>query len=321
MFDTGIAWLRQEMNALRRQRQHRQELLKTVEEVVEIADPIIRLANHYQKKLLPSVETAVTYCDHLVSLLPGPVRLQPKNYFDDPLVKALFLSAEEMDILLQQARKMEIPGVGTELFGLLTMSKTEKTVYGHKQQGEMILRDVPMQAVTFVDHRVVAPAADLAASLSQLQQRSLEILATVAMAEIHSLKANLAELRERRARLASMHRILSGKRQTFEIFAQPEQENIKKIYEVNALLKDTEQAIELARKELDTPDDTLDHLKRIMDLPGDTLTVREQSLRLNWMNVIVDGENGEEKVSQVNLAELTLNNELQRSAVLVSFDR
>ena len=75
MFDTAIAWLRQEMDALRRQRQHRQELLKTVEEVVEIADPIIRLANHYQKKLLPSVETAVTYFDHLVSLLPGPVRL------------------------------------------------------------------------------------------------------------------------------------------------------------------------------------------------------------------------------------------------------
>ena len=44
MFDTGIAWLRQEIDNLRRDRLRRQDLLKSVEEVVEIVDPIIRLA-------------------------------------------------------------------------------------------------------------------------------------------------------------------------------------------------------------------------------------------------------------------------------------
>jgi hypothetical protein len=320
MFDTGIAWLRQEIDGLRQDRLHRQALLKSVEEIVEIVDPIIRLAHSYRKKLLPPVETATTYCNHLVKSLPGPVRLHRSSYYDDPLVKALFLSVDEMENILQNARNTEIPGAGQEIFALLTMSKTEKTVYGHKQQGEVVLRDVAMQAVTFIDHRVVAPAADLQATETQLQQRSLEILASVAMEKIASLRANLAELRERRARLSSMHRILCGKRCTFEMFAQPEQENVKKIQELKELLSETDKEIELARKEIDTPDDTLGHLVSLMSSSADILVLRQHSLRLNWMNVIV--EKGEEaEFHQINLAELTLNQELRRSAVLVCFDR
>jgi hypothetical protein len=57
-----------------------------------------------------------------------------------------------------------------------------------------------------------------------------------------------------------------------------------------------------------------------MGSAADILVLRQHSLRLNWMNVIV--EKGEEAEShQINLAELTLNQELQRSAVLVCFER
>ncbi len=320
MFNTGIAWLRQEINSLRQDRRRRHDLLMAVEEVVDIADPIIRLAHRYRQILLPSVETAVAYCSQLVDSIPGPVRLHRSTYADNPLLKSLFLSVEEMESILQQARSNAVPGESQELFALLTMSKTEKTVFGHKQQGELILRDVAMQAVTFVDHRIVAPAADLPAAKLKLEQRSLGILATVAMEKIASLKADLAELRERRERLSSMHRILSGKRQTFEIFAQPEQENAEKVYELKALLRATEEEISLARKELETPDDTLVHLKRVLDTPAETLALRAQSLKLNWMNVIVL-DNEETEFYQINLAELALKEILQRSAVLVCFDR
>ena len=320
MFNSGIMWLRQEIDSRRRNRLRRQVLLKAVEEVVEIADPIIRLAHRYRRTLLPAVETAMGYCHHIVNSIPGPVLLRRKTYDDDPVVKALFLSPENMETILQQARKNAAPGEGKELFALLTMMTTEKTVYGHKQQGEMILRDVPMQAVTFVDHRIVAQAPDLQATLSQLEQRSLELLAGVAMEKIASLRLNLAELRERRERLSSMHRILCGKRQTFELLAQPDPENATKIYELKALLSETEKDIESARKDIETPGDTLEHLKRIMASPADTLVYREQSLRLNWMNIITkDGEEGESY--QVNLAELSLSEELKRSVVLVRFDR
>jgi Mg2+ and Co2+ transporter CorA len=321
MFDSGMAWLRREIYHLRQNRQHSRALLKSIDEVVEITDPKIRLANRYRKTLVPSVEKAIQYCNDLVVSLPGPVRLHQKTYYDDPLVKALFRSVEELEALLQQARNAAAPDDdGQELFALLTMTKTETIIYGHKQQGEMLLSDVPMRAVTFIEHRVVAPASDLQATKTRLEQRSLEILASVAMEKIASLKLNLTELRQRRERLNAMHRILAGKRQTFDFFAQPEQANMQKINELKALLRETENEIELARKEIETPDDTLGHLNRIMALPAQTFTLRQQSLPLNWMNVLVE-DSEDTAFHLINLAELSLNEELFRSAVLVRFDR
>ena len=320
MFTNGIAWLRQEISDLRRNRQQRKDLLESVEAVVEIADPLIRLSSRYRKNLLPSLATATTYCNDLIRMIPGPVPLHPKTYADEPQVKPLFLSTAEVENVLRQVRQADIPGTEPEIFALLTMTKTEKTVYGHQQQGEMTLRDVPMQAVTFVDHRLVEPAASLEAARNRLERRSLELLAIVAMEKIATLKANLSELRERRERLTSMHRILCGKRQTFEILCQPDQQHADKIRELKTLLAETEKEIEQARKELEPPNDTLAHLKRVLELPGEILILHHRSLRLNWMNVIVDGQE-EAEAHDIELAELTLNNDLQRSAILVSFAR
>lgn len=313
-----IEWLHLTICNLRADRQRRQAVIRTIEELVEIADPKIRLARRYRNALLPPVETTLSHCRRMAHAIPGPVALNHKTYYDNPLVKALFRTVEEMESLLREARKAAAPGAGKELFALLTMTKTETTVFGHKQQGEMILADVPMTAVTFVDHRIVAPSPDLETAMSGLVQRSLQILAAVAMEKIASLKANLAELRERRARLASMQRILRGKRQTFEMFAQPELENAAKLDEVQTLLSQTEREIESAKEEIESPDKKLGCLQRVLASPGATLALHDQSLKLNWMNVLVEGD---EPCQRIDLAELTLNEELRRSAVVVSFDR
>jgi hypothetical protein len=320
MVHSGIAWLRQEFDNLREDRRQRQLLEQTVEEVVDIADPKIRLARRYLKILLPSVTTAVAYCREMVRAIPGPVRLDPVSYNDDPLVKALFPSVYEMENTLRQARNTAIPGQGREIFALLTMDRKEKTIYSHQQHGEMILRDVAMRSVNFDEHRVVAPSTDLEATRHLLEQRALEVLATVAMERISSLRANVAELRERRERLTAMHRMLGGKHRASELFAQPVQADMEKINELKKLLKTTEEEIEQARQVLETPEDMLGQLQRIMAVPADTFVLREQSLRLNWMNVLVE-EGGQDEVNEITLAELILNQDLQRSAVLVRFDR
>ena len=314
-----IERLRLTLDSLRADRQRRQSLARTIEELVQIADPKIKLAPRYRQVLFPPVEAALSHCRRMAAAIPGPVRLHQKTYYDNPLVKALFRTVEEMESLLREARKAAADGGGKELFALLTMTKMETVVYGHKQQGEMILGDVPMKAVTFVDHRIVSPSPDLQTTITGLVQRSLEILATVAMEEIASLKANLAELRERRARLSSMQRILRGKRQTFEIFAQPELEDAAKLDQLQTLLSETESEIETAKKAIEFPEQELGYLQRIMASPGGTLALRDQSLKLNWMNVLVEG--GDEPFHRIDLAELTLNEDLRRSAVLVSFDR
>lgn len=312
-----IEWLRRKRDGLHEDRLRLHALEKSIEEIVEIADPKIRLARRYLSELLVPVETAVSYCTQMAGSIPGPVRLDQKSYHDNPLVKAFFRTMEEMETLLFEARKTAAQGGGEELFALLTMTKAETTVFGHKKQGEMILADVPMRAVTFLDHRLVAPNSDLQETIGGLVHRSLQILASVAMENIASLRDNLSELRERRARLSSLQRILSGKRATFEVFAQAEQGGAEKLQEVQKLLRETEGEIEKAKKELETPEDALGHLRRIMASPANILTLHKQSLKLNWMNVLVEGE--EEAFHEIDLIELALNEELRRSAILVSF--
>ena len=320
MFDAGITWLRGAVNALSRKRQRELDLRRAIEDVVEIADPLIRLAHRYRRTLGPSVATAMAYCDEMVRVIPGPVRLHPNSYYDDPLVKAVFRSAEEMEIVLRNARNPDPPGTGEEIFALLLMDRTEKTILGASRQGEVVMNNVPMQAVTFSNHRIVARAADRQATVTLLKQRILEVLAGVAMERIAAFKANLTELRERRQRLGSMYRILCGKPRVFELFCQSELEQAEKVREVKVLLGATDDEIKEARKAVETPDDTLTHLKRIMDFPAATLVVRPQLLRLDWKNVIVNDRRDTE-ANEITLAEFTLNQESQRSAVLVRFDR
>ncbi len=319
MFDV-LKWSHQKLKELHLDRQRKLSLLQPLEAVVEIADPKIRQASCYRTELLGPVETALSYYVQLVRSIPGPVCLNRKNYAENPLVKALFRSIEEMEKVLREALNSADPDVnGREVFALMTMIKTETVVFGHKQQGSMILADVPMRAVTFVDHNIIAPFPELQTTMSKLPEYGLEVLAEVAMENISSLRADLAELRERRLRLSSMQSILSGKCTTSMFFALPEKENITKLRELQTLLDETEREIDAAKQKIETPEKALGHLRHIMASPESVLTLRPQSLKLNWMNVIV--EDSGEPFHKIDLAEFSLNEDLRRSAILVSFDR
>ena len=150
-----------------------------------------------------------------------------------------------------------------------------------------------------------------------LRQRALEVLATIAMEQIASFRGNLAELRERREHLKSMRRIFGGRSHTQELFAGPDRETAEKLRKVKRRLIETEAEIETARQEFETPDDALALLQSIMNQPKDALITRDQTLRVDWMNVLVDGNDAEG--NEISLAELSVTDELQRSAVLVVF--
>ncbi|MEA2114351.1 MAG: hypothetical protein U9P36_03070, partial [Thermodesulfobacteriota bacterium] len=179
------------------------------------------------------------------------------------------------------------------------------------------LRDVKSRAVNFTDHRLVAPSSTMDNSKELLRQRALEVLATIAMEQIVSFRGNLAELRERREHLKSMRRIFGGRKHAQELFAGPDRETAEKLRKVKKRLIEVEAEIETARQEFGTPEDALALLQKIMNQPEDALIAREQTMRVDWMNVLVGGNDAEG--NEISLAELSVTDELQRSAVLVEF--
>lgn len=300
---------------------HEEVLRQATEQVVEVADPVIRQARRYRRVLRKPVAGAMEYCRSLIDAIPGPVALGRGSYHADPLVKALFASPGELEEVVRispEAMALRERGHSGEVSALLTMLHQEKTIFGYQQEGEMIRRDVPQRAVSFFDHQIVAPAGDLNTTKTGIVNRGLEVLATVAMERITTLKARRAELREKREYLKGMLRIMGGKSHMLEMFAAPDPGKLEEFHEAEKMLASVEQEIEELQNKIGYPEHSLGYLEEIMRKPDDSLLVRGQSFRLNWMGVRVEDQ-PESEGSEITLAEICVHEELRRSAVLVTF--
>ena len=305
----------------RRKQIHEQELLATIEMVIDVADSDIRGVKRYRKRLRDVVSSAMDYSRALVEGLPGPVSLSLASYHADPLVKAVFVSAEQVGetVRLSMNSRSTDGGVpGDEQIALLTMERTEKTIFTREQQGEMVVGDVAKRTVNFIDHRLVAISPDLATTKEKLSNRALEVLATLAMEKILTLRSKTAELRERKVHLQSMQRIIKGRQHTIDMFAHHSHESTKKIDRIKQQLADVELELEATLGHYSGPEDALNILMKTLQSAEEGLTVQSQSFRVDWMNVLLD-DREKDAGNEIALAELRAGEELQRWAMIVSF--
>ena len=295
-------------------------LVQATDRLVQIADPGIRQAKGYRRVLAGPVDGSMHYFQSLLDTIPGPVVLDRRRYYDDPTVKALFASPDELDELLRfnpEINKLRKQGLSGEMVAMMTMLQQERTIFGHKQEGELLLRDVRQQAVSFTDHRIVAPSPDLQATRNGIVNRGLEVLATVAMERITSLRANKAELQGKKEYLQGMVKILGGRSHRQEIFAASTPKNREELRKVEQLLAEVEQELEKLRQQIALPEQSLAHLEEVLLQPESMLAAHRQSLRLDWKGVLVDDQPGSEG-NDITLAEFSME-DVRRSAVLVTF--
>jgi len=87
---------------------------------------------------------------------------------------------------------------------------------------------------------------------------------------------------------------------------------------IEQLLGEVNREFEELQAQIALPEQSLGYLEEIMREPEKMLFAHTQRLRLNWMGVRVDNE-PDSKGNDIELAEFCLQEELRRSAVLVSF--
>ena len=293
---------------------------QTTDHVVQVADPVIRQAKGYRKVLRDPITGAMEYCKTLISTIPGPVVLDRNRYYDDPVVKALFASPDELDEVLQlspEINALRNQGQTGEMVALLTMTQQERSIFGHKQEGEMLLREVRQQAVSFSDHRIVGAATDLNTARAGIADRGIEVLATAAMERITTLRAEKAEMEGKKEYLKGMVKILGGQSYRQGMFAVPTVKNRDELRKVEQLLSELNGKLEEVRSRIALPEDSLGYLEEIMRQPEKILLAHSQSFRLNWMGVRVDDEPASEG-NTITLTEFSMEDQ-QRSAILVAF--
>jgi len=314
-------WLGAVWRQYQERRASEEVLRQATEQVVETADPTIRQARGYRKVLRTPVAGSMDYFRSLIDKLPGPVSLSRGSYHADPLVKALFASPDELEEVLRinpETTKLREQGLNGEVVAMMTMLKQEKTVFGYQQEGEIIRRDVAQRAVSFFDHRIVAPSSELEQTRDGIVNRGLEVLATVAMEGITTVRSKKAGLREKREYLKGILKILGGKSHVMKMFATPDPEQLEEYRKAERVLAEVELELEGLRDRMAVPEHFLDHLQGIMREPDKHLVVRDQSFRLNWMGVRVEDQ-PESEGHDITLGEFSVHDEIRRSAVLVRF--
>lgn len=313
----GEAWARRQERRL-----HAQELRQAIEQVVQIADPMICNVDHYQEVLRLPIDVAIQHLTQLIDAIPGPVILNRQGYESDHTVKFLFASPEELDDVVRispEVQTLRDNGYAGEIKALLTMTRQERTVYGYEQDGEVILRDIAQQAVNFVDHRIVSPAPTMENMKARLVQNGLNILASAAMEIITGLKAQKAELREQKEYLGAMLKIMGGKKMVWESFAPQDSAQLEEMNLAQQRLEEVQTKLAEVQKQLDGPEDAMAFLKMVVERPQEELIIRDYALRLNWKRVRVEGKDDAEG-NEIKLVELSnRNGALKRSAVFVTF--
>lgn len=136
-----------------------------VENFVDAANNKIRIIDGYAQKLREHVRGLYAHILQIAAELPAPIALNQDAFRFNPLVNALFVSAADIDRLfktnpdaskyLRTHSELSVP----EIYAVLTAIRHEKSTLGVGMLGNILVRDLPQEAVNFSAHRLHAFSA------------------------------------------------------------------------------------------------------------------------------------------------------------------
>jgi hypothetical protein len=170
-----------------------------IEHAVTLADPLIRQVSGYERKLLPAVRRADAYCDEIAGRIPGPFEISRSAFAADPLVHALFGSADDIESMFAKSQCVrehlhEMALAGGQCCALLGMRHREKAGFGVELDGDIVRTDVPQKTLYFSDHTLAEPGPDPAAARQRLRVTLFDSLLKGFAAHVADVRAERDEL-------------------------------------------------------------------------------------------------------------------------------
>lgn len=153
-----------------------------IERTVDGTDRRLRALSGYRRHLRVPVAQAVRHVIDLVAQLPDAGEISPGQYGSDPRLRAAFASPGHLSEVLRRFQTVRdyldwrggtLPD---EIYGLLIMSRRKRRVLGMELDGTYLKRDVLQTAVSFSDHRYIAPADTECATRRELEKQAFDFL-------------------------------------------------------------------------------------------------------------------------------------------------
>lgn len=270
---------------------------ETIERVMKL-HPHLRLARRYQARLAPAVATALRYMDELVAALPPAREASAAAWASDPYIHAFFVGPDDVARAISRSADLrahfERCADSGEAFAVLGMEMTERHTLGVGMEGGSVRRDVPQTTISFGDHQVRLCGRSEAALRGEIVERLLDQLALEGLARIGADQSRRDMLERERALLGTRLQLLE--RQGAGIGAMLGSEAEPASAELGRLQEQIdENARNLAGLGLreQALDRELDHVCALFAEPGQHLFVTTRRLRLDRMNVVVEGAGAE----------------------------
>lgn len=187
-----------------------------VERAVSAVDPMLRTVSGYGQRLAPAARSASDYCADIAERIPGPFEISRSAFAADPLVHALFASADDIEQMLARSQcvREHLVGAAAPMAGaccaLLGMRHREKAGFGARLVGEMVSFDSPQRTLYFSDHTLAEPAPNLAQARLHLTDVMFDSLLSSVAAHVADVRAEHSGLHQERAMEAARLRANPG---------------------------------------------------------------------------------------------------------------
>lgn len=281
-----------------------------IERAVSTVEPLIRQVSGYRDKLAPAVHGALDYCGNIAARIPGPVEISRAAFAADPLVHALFGSADDIETMLARSqcvrdRLMEISLGSGQCCALLGMRHREKSGFGVAMTGEIVRVDTPQKTLYFTDHTLAEPSPDLAVARDRLRLALFDGL-------LKSFAAHVADVRAEHAHLYKEQAIESAWARSRSVPDSGPESHTRRLDDLRARLQTSGNAL---------------RPENLLDMLADCLATPEPYLRLDPVQVSVDragiitGTGAPGTGDTLHFAELTSRDQRRWVVILARIER
>lgn len=266
-------------------------LERAIDRVVDGSDPRLRALPGYRKRLRAPVESAVTHVIGLVNRLPEPAEISCQAFRTDPRLRAFFVSPEHLREaigtcpMVNEYLRGTSPADGDAIFGLLSMTLTEKNILGMDLRGDTLQREVAQVAVNFSDHRYLGPSASETETRRELMRRGFDFLIETALEGLVAERSKKAELEQQRQLLQRKLRAMNAGQWGLEPVFATSEAGPPDLPALEAEIEVVETELLALGNKPHALEHSLEHLGATLGDPAPWLDMRNISLELNQMSV------------------------------------
>ena len=303
----------------------RQLVDEMTQAMVETVEPRVRLRSGYREKLAAGVRGTIVHLRELAQQLPQEaILLSRQAWSDDAHVRAFFAAATDVSTSIGRCDELRQFFDGNsaceQAYALLGMQHKERQVLAPRLEGEVLRQEVVQTTVSFSDHRLLAPAADLAQARLEVGRRIMQRLAQLVLERIVGIDQQVQDLQMRKAKLGVRLRMLHAARDGMQPLVSEGLTIEEQIREVERELKATAEDYAETRGNVMTLDGTIDHINAVLGQPQAYVMLERTKLRVSRMGMKVDDASATDS-DELDLAELSIGDGLRATIAFVRIPR